>query len=142
LVAGAALAGVVLLVLLVAAALRWRSLNRRPGAFVCVLIEGTGARRRELPGVARFTPGSLDWYRRGSLVPRPAHSWPRRSLVMRVWSLDDDPAVGALADSPWEVVRLTAGDQDYLMVLSRSAESGLISWKEAGPTRSEPTLPR
>ncbi|MDR1441568.1 MAG: DUF2550 domain-containing protein [Bifidobacteriaceae bacterium] len=111
--------------------LRWRYLGTRPGSFPCVVIEGDGAERRERFGLATFAPGSLDWFARNSLSFSPVHRWPRRGLAIEPGPPDEEaPAEG-------QVVRLVSDGSVYPLVISRGASSGLRSWIEAGPTRSD-----
>ncbi|MDR0594711.1 MAG: DUF2550 domain-containing protein [Bifidobacteriaceae bacterium] len=130
-----------LVVVLVAAAgllgliwLRWRYLRGRPGHFPCVVIEGQGAKRRERSGLAAFGPLALDWFARDSLSWAPAHRWRRLGLTIRTRPPEGDS--GGLG----QVVNLNSAGQSYLLVLSRGASAGLLSWIEAGPSRSDTPL--
>jgi hypothetical protein len=110
--------------------LRWRYLVGKPGFFPCVLVDGEGAGRRERHGLAAFTGPALVWFARDSLKPTPSCDWPRQGLSIRARSPE-----GAAAG--WQVVHLASGGRTWLLVISQSACSGLLSWIEAGPTRSE-----
>jgi hypothetical protein len=126
----------VVLVILVCAAvgvlgllgLRWSYLRSRPGYFSCLLVAGEGAERRELVGVAAFASLELEWFARGSLSLAPARRLPRQGLVIKGYEL------GLKQEEGWQVVRLASGDAGFLLVMSRSAAAGLLSWIEAGPT--------
>jgi hypothetical protein len=109
--------------------LRWRLLRTRPGFFPCLVVEGTGTRRRERPGMAAFGADALEWFARDSVWMAPAHRWLRHGLAIN--ARDAGARVG------WQVVRLGCEDDEYLLVLTRGAASGLLSWIEAGPTRAE-----
>jgi hypothetical protein len=111
--------------------LRWQYLKARPGYFPCLLVEGQGRKRRERSGLAAFAPLALDWFARDSLAFSPAHQWPRRGLAIKTRPLDES------SRADWQVVHLTSNGSTYLLVISRSAASGLLSWIEAGPTRSD-----
>ncbi|MDR1188917.1 MAG: DUF2550 domain-containing protein [Bifidobacteriaceae bacterium] len=113
--------------------LRWQYLRSRPGYFACTVVEGEGAKRRQRSGLAAFAPLSLEWFARDSLRLAPGHQWPRRGLTIKARPLDEDSAAG------WQVVQLSSAGSSYLLIISRGASSGLLSWIEAGPTRSDST---
>jgi hypothetical protein len=113
--------------------LRWQYLKSRQGCFPCSVVEGSGSERRERAGLACFTPMALEWFSRNSLNPAAARSWPRRGLSSKA----SDPAA---AGANWLVVQLASEGTTCLVVLSRSAADGLLSWIEAGPTRTETVL--
>ncbi|MDR0627972.1 MAG: DUF2550 domain-containing protein [Bifidobacteriaceae bacterium] len=127
-VVGVVLAAVGLLGL---AWLRWQYLKARPGFFPCVVVQGQGAKRRERSGLAAFAPLALDWFARDSLSFTPAYRWPRTGLTIKARPLDEESTAG------WQVVQLRSAGATYLLVISRGASSGLLSWIEAGPSRSE-----
>ncbi|MDR1633774.1 MAG: DUF2550 domain-containing protein [Bifidobacteriaceae bacterium] len=110
---------------------RWQYLRARPGYFPCTVVEGEGSKRRERTGLAAFGPLALDWFARDSLSWAPAHQWPRRGLTIKTRPLDDSSRGG------WQVVNLDSDGSGYLLVISRGASSGLLSWIEAGPSRSD-----
>jgi hypothetical protein len=114
--------------------LRWQYLKARPGCFPCSGVEGAGPARRERAGLASFTPVALEWFARNSLNPAAAHRWPRRGLTIKARELAPGSKAG------WQVVQLAHGASTCLLVLSRSASSGLLSWIEAGPTRSDSVM--
>jgi hypothetical protein len=112
--------------------LRWQYLRSRPGFFPCVVVEGEGPKRRERTGLAAFAPLSLEWFARNSFSFSPAHQWARQGLAIKARPLDENSRSG------WQVVQLSSAGSSYLLIISRSASSGLLSWIEAGPTRSDP----
>ncbi|MDR2372507.1 MAG: DUF2550 domain-containing protein [Bifidobacteriaceae bacterium] len=109
--------------------LRWLFLRSRPGHFPCAVVEGEGADRRERLGVAAFGPGVLDWFARDSLRLAPTRRWARPGLTIKARPLEDG------ARSGWQVVNLTSNGVSCLLVISRGASAGLLSWIEAGPSR-------
>ncbi|MDR2378306.1 MAG: DUF2550 domain-containing protein [Bifidobacteriaceae bacterium] len=111
--------------------LRWQYLRARPGLFPCVVVEGAGPKRRERVGLATFGHSALEWFARDSLSPGPAHRWPRQGLTIKTRPLDDQ------ARSGWQVVNLGFEGGGCLLVISRGASSGLLSWIEAGPSRTD-----
>ncbi|MDR2454097.1 MAG: DUF2550 domain-containing protein [Bifidobacteriaceae bacterium] len=111
--------------------LRWQYLKARPGFFPCYVVVAKGAGRRERPGLATFTPMALEWFSRDSLSPGAALSWPRRGLLIKTRD-----AAGLKAG--WQAVQLESGGAAYLLLISRGASTGLLSWIEAGPTGGEP----
>jgi hypothetical protein len=111
--------------------LRWQYLRARPGYFRCVVIDSKGPKPRERSGLAAFSPLALDWFARDSLSPSPAHRWTRRGLTIKARPVGEDSRPG------WQVVNLTANGATYLLVITRGASSGLLSWIEAGPSRLE-----
>jgi hypothetical protein len=114
--------------------LRWQYLRARPGFFACVVVESKGPKRRERSGLAAFSPLALDWFARDSLSPSPAHRWPRSGLTIKTRPLDEASRGG------WQVVNLTSNGASHLLVLTRGASSGLLSWIEAGPSHSDAPL--
>jgi hypothetical protein len=111
--------------------LRWQYLRARPGCFPCFVVEGEGPARRERAGLAAFTPMALEWFARNSLNPAAARRWPRRSLSIKARELAPGSKAG------WQVVQLRSGGDTVLLVISRGASTGLLSWIEAGPTRPD-----
>jgi len=122
--------GAVLLVVVVVAGLyvsRVRTLALRPGSFSCRLrlAGGPGA-----PGIARYGPARLVWWRTLSLSPRPARMWLRErlDLVERVTLAEVDEL-----GRPMVLVRCRHDDEEFELMMSAAAHTGLVSWVEAGP---------
>ncbi|MDR2348291.1 MAG: DUF2550 domain-containing protein [Bifidobacteriaceae bacterium] len=111
--------------------LRWQYLKARPGLFPCFVVEGEAGRRRERAGLATYTPMALEWFARNSLNPGPALRWPRRGLLIKA----RDAATGS--KTGWQAVQLKSGGATHLLIISRGASSGLLSWIEAGPTNAD-----
>ncbi|MDR1393067.1 MAG: DUF2550 family protein [Bifidobacteriaceae bacterium] len=117
--------------LVLAAWLRWLFLKARSGCFPCLVVEGDGAARRERIGLAVFAAPELVWFARNPYGPRAVRRWPRQGLTIKARLSDDAGPAG------WQVVQLRSAGTSDLLVLSRDAQSGLLSWIEAGSTRGE-----
>jgi len=123
--------GVLLGLVLVVAGLwlsRTRTLDHRVGSFTCALgRSASGPWRR---GVAQYGAGSLYWWRRRSLAPRPAHRWDRSALVVleRVWI--EPSAPGGVRQAR---VHCRVGDEVVELLMTAEAYAGLTSWIEATP---------
>jgi len=106
---------------------RVRALTLRVGSFPCRLrtAGGPGA-----PGVARYGTARLVWWRMLSLSPRPADTWrrDRLDLVERV-ALDEVDDLGR----SMVLVSCRHDGEEFELMMSAAAYSGLVSWVEAGP---------
>jgi len=127
--------GLVVLLVLVALVLiigasRYRALGNRIGAFTCDFRKGRQIGqdpRRFSPGVACYGVGRLDWYNAWSLSPLASHSWRRESLHV----LGRELAAGRGGQY---LVSCRADGDDFDLLMTTSAYAGLASWLEAAPT--------
>jgi len=130
----------VVVVLLVGAALlalvtfalwlsRVHTLDRRVGSFHCWL--GRSAEGPWTVGVAQYGSAKLYFWRRYSLAPRPRARWDRVGLTVleRRWQ-DADAASGDRL-----IVATCRSSEDFYLLLSAEAYTGLTSWIEATPMR-------
>lgn len=117
---------------------RTRTLVRRVGSFSCLLVEvrasGDAPQGR---GVAQYGTQTLYWWRRLSVMPRPARTWARRSIVVL-----DRTMLPPVPGRPQAVVArcrvVPAGGgpaQEIRLQMSADAYAGLTSWLEATPSR-------
>jgi hypothetical protein len=128
-------AGLVVLVLLglVALALRRRFLTRSGGTFDCSLrLRPGGYGKGWALGIGRYAGDSLEWYRVFSYAARPRQVLSRRDLEI----VDRRPPVGP------EVFSLLAGavvvkcrhDDSFVeFAMSPEALTGFLAWLESAP---------
>lgn len=135
----AGLAVLLVLLALVALALRRRWLQRAGGTFDCSLRMGRGGPGRSAGygkgwtlGVARYTGDSLEWFRVFSWSPRPRHSFPRRQLLVRGRRRPSGPEAFALLTGA-VVVECGVDGRTVELGLTEDALTGFLSWLEAAP---------
>lgn len=134
----AVVAGSVCLLVAVVGALwlsRTRTLARRVGSFGCMLAETEGEQGAR--GVAQYGAVRLYWWRRMSIMPRPARTWSRHGISV----LERTPLPLVPGRSPAVVARcrVTPADGGAVMEvrlqMSVDAFAGFTSWLEATPSR-------
>ncbi|QGQ19997.1 DUF2550 family protein [Cellulomonas sp. JZ18] len=114
---------------------RTASLGRRVGSFDCALAD-----RRDGPwvrGVAQYGATRLYWWRRVSLLPRPARVWTRAGITVverHVVTVDDVPTGVVLARCRVVPERHDSVHEVHLR-MSAEAYAGFTSWIEATPSR-------
>lgn len=127
---GAALAGVWLS--------RTRTLARRVGSFSCRLVEvDQAADGPSSRGVGQYGAVTLYWWRRLSVMPRPARTWSRSSIVVleRV-VLPPVPGRPQAVVAHCRVVPSAGGPpREIRLQMSADAYAGFTSWLEATPSR-------
>lgn len=117
---------------------RTRTLARRVGSFSCRLVEGPpdvegpGSR-----GVGQYGAVTLYWWRRMSVMPRPARTWSRSSIVVldrKVLPLVPGRPQAVIARC--QVVPSSGGaPREIRLQMSADAYAGFTSWLEATPSR-------
>ncbi|MFC8191799.1 DUF2550 family protein [Cellulomonas sp. NPDC057328] len=125
--------------LLVLGAVLWGSrtaaLDRRVGSFACALADGPAGPWSR--GVAQYGATRLYWWRRASLLPRPARVWTRAGIAVlerEVLAADGVPTGVVVARCRVTAERHgTAGEVHLRM--SSEAYAGFTSWIEATPSR-------
>ncbi|GAA4627827.1 DUF2550 family protein [Cellulomonas oligotrophica] len=130
--AGVALLGLLLLVALWAS--RTRALSHRVGSFSCAVADGADGPWAR--GVAQYGATSLYWWRRASLVPRPASTWARagiRVLERRRLPSADGSVQAVVVHC--EVRDVRRGVRSVHLHMSDDAYAGFTSWIEATPSR-------
>ncbi|MBF0688781.1 MAG: DUF2550 domain-containing protein [Cellulomonas sp.] len=117
---------------------RTRTLARRVGAFSCLLGEvDRRGRTSWARGVGQYGAVTLYWWRRLSIVPRPARRWSRGSIVVLERTVappvqDRPPAVVARC----RLVPASGGPpREVRLQMSADAYAGFTSWLEATPSR-------
>jgi hypothetical protein len=126
LVLGAAALAVVTILLWLS---RVHTLDRRVGSFQCWL--GRSAQGPWTVGVAQYGSARLYFWRRWSLAPRPRVRWDRSGLsVVERHRQDPDRTSGDRL-----VVATCRSYDDFYLLLSVEAYTGLTSWIEATPSR-------
>ncbi|KSW21531.1 hypothetical protein ATM99_14180 [Cellulomonas sp. B6] len=129
----------VLLVLVFALAALWfsrtRALARRVGSFSCRLTEPRDPRSAR--GVAQYGATRLYWWRRLSVVPRPARTWSRYGLVvLEKVVLPPVPGRPQAVVARCRVVAAAGGaPHEISLQMSAEAYAGFTSWIEATPSR-------
>ncbi|MCC2334520.1 DUF2550 family protein [Cellulomonas wangsupingiae] len=118
---------------------RTRALTRRVGSFQCRLVEvpaGEGAPGAR--GVAQYGAASLYWWRRASVVPRPARTWSRGSIVVVERTvLPLVPGRPQAVVAHCRVVPAAGGaEREIRLQMSADAYAGFTSWLEATPWRA------
>ncbi|WP_046527792.1 MULTISPECIES: DUF2550 family protein [Cellulomonas] len=134
----AVVAGVVAVLVLALVALwfsRTRTLARRVGSFGCVLTEANDPRPAR--GTAQYGATRLYWWRRVSVMPRPARTWSRYGLVVLERSvLPPVPGRPQAVVAHCRVVPTAGGPaQEVRLQMSVEAYAGFTSWIEATPSR-------
>lgn len=113
---------------------RTRALARRVGSFSCRLFEGPGGGAR---GVGQYGAVQLYWWRRLSIMPRPARTWSRSSIEV----LDREPLPEVPGRPPALVVRCRVAPsgggtpREVRLQMSVDTFAGFTSWLEATPSR-------
>lgn len=124
--------------LLVLVALVWGSrtaaLNRRVGSFACALAPSADGPWAS--GVAQYGARCLYWWRRASLLPRPAQVWTRRGIdvLERQVLTTDGVATGVVVRCRVTPERQGHAREVHLR-MSPEAYAGFTSWIEATPSR-------
>ena len=117
---------------------RTRTLARRVGSFSCRLVEAPAdVEAPSARGVAQYGAATLYWWRRMSILPRPARVWSRSSIVVV-----ERTVLPPVPDRPQAVVAhcrvapLAGGaTQEIRLQMSADAFAGFTSWLEATPSR-------
>ncbi|MBO0901503.1 DUF2550 domain-containing protein [Cellulomonas sp. zg-ZUI222] len=128
------LAGVVAVVWLS----RTSTLSRRVGSFSCRLVEAAhDGRTPSARGVAQYGSVTLYWWRRASVMPRPARTWSRGSIVVLERTvLPLVPGKPQAVVARCQVAPATGGPlQEIRLQMSADAYAGFTSWLEATPSR-------
>jgi len=118
--------------LLVGGASRYRRLSHRIGAFTCDYRKGRsngGEPRSFEPGVAVYSAEALLWFSAWSIKPGYRYQWPRADLVVRSRA----PAVNRTDQF---LVRCQCQGAEFDLLMSSEAYLGLASWLEAAPPHS------
>ncbi len=115
---------------------RIRTLTRRVGSFQCRLF-GASADGRSARGVAQYGSATLYWWRRASVVPRPARTWSRGSIeVLERTVLPVVPGRPQAVVARCRVAPATGGAaREIRLQMSADAYAGFTSWLEATPSR-------
>lgn len=118
---------------------RTRTLARRVGSFSCRLVELDGDRPEAASarGVGQYGAATLYWWRRLSVMPRPARTWSRSSIVVleRV-VLPPVPGRPQAVVAHCRVVPSAGGSaREIRLQMSADAYAGFTSWLEATPSR-------
>lgn len=114
---------------------RTRTLARRVGSFSCLLDEGADAPAAR--GVGQYGAATLYWWRRLSVMPRPARTWSRGSIVVleRI-VLPPVPGRPQAVVARCRVVPSAGGTpREIRLQMSADAYAGFTSWLEATPSR-------
>lgn len=114
---------------------RMRALVHRVGSFGCLLTEREGASPAH--GVAQYGAVRLYWWRRASIMPRPARAWSRSSIEV-LERVVLPPVVGrpAAVVARCRVVPGGGGEpREVALQMSSDAYAGFTSWLEATPSR-------
>jgi Protein of unknown function (DUF2550) len=114
-------------------ALRRLLLTRPVGTFECSVRRD---RVTWTPGVARYEPDRLDWFRLLSLTTRPSRSLPRANMMILDRRVPANGEHGSVLPG-WVVVRCATrlGDTRDTVELAMSAPAytGLATWIESAP---------
>jgi len=127
---------VLLALVLVLLAARRRWLDRLGGTFECSLrLRMTTPGAGWVLGVARYSEGTLEWFRFFSYSPRPKVTFTRGAV--RVLETREPDAVEAVAlNADQRVIRVASTDVDdpgWELAMSPDSLTGLLSWLEAAP---------
>ncbi|ADG73979.1 Protein of unknown function DUF2550 [Cellulomonas flavigena DSM 20109] len=116
---------------------RTRTLSRRVGAFQCILVELHRGESSAARGVGQYGSMTLYWWRRYSIVPRPARVWSRSSIEVL-----ERTVLPLVAGRPQAVVarcRVVPSSggpsREITLQMSADAYAGFTSWLEATPSR-------
>jgi hypothetical protein len=124
---------VLVLVGLIALALRRRVLTRSGGTFDCSLrLRPGGYGKGWALGIGRYAGDSLEWYRVFSYAARPREVFARRDLEI----VDRRPPVGPEVFSLLAgavVVKCRQGDGSIEFAMSPEALTGFLAWLESAP---------
>lgn len=114
---------------------RTRALARRVGSFGCLLgeVEGGPCAR----GVAQYGAVTLYWWRRASIMPRPARTWSRQGIsVLERTPLPVVPGRPPAVVARCRVTSAVSGTvSEVRLQMSADAYAGFTSWLEATPSR-------
>jgi Protein of unknown function (DUF2550) len=114
-------------------ALRRLLLTRPVGTFECSVRRD---RTTWTPGVARYEPDRLDWYRLLSLTTRPSRSLPRAHMLILDRRVPANNEHGSVLPG-WVVIRCATQDGDTCdtveLAMSAPAYTGLATWIESAP---------
>ena len=115
---------------------RLRALTRRVGSFQCRLFEAPDD-ARSARGVAHYGSAPLYWWRRTSVLPRPARTWSRGSIeVLERTVLPLVPGRPQAVVARCRVAPVTGGAvREIRLQMSADAYAGFTSWLEATPSR-------
>ena len=139
--AGLAVVVAVLLALAVLVAALWfsrtRTLSRRVGSFSCILVELHGGGSTPARGVGQYGSMTLYWWRRYSIVPRPARIWSRSSIeVLERTALPPVPGRPQALVARCRVAPSSGGrPREITLQMDVDAYAGFTSWFEATPSR-------
>ena len=116
---------------------RTRTLSRRVGSFSCILVELHPAESTPARGVGQYGSMTLYWWRRYSIVPRPARVWSRSSIeVLERTVLPPVPGRPQAVVARCRVALSSDGrQQEITLQMSADAYAGFTSWIEATPSR-------
>ncbi|GIG41497.1 DUF2550 family protein [Cellulomonas phragmiteti] len=117
---------------------RTRALSRRVGSFSCLLVEGDAAgAASSARGVGQYGAVTLYWWRRSSIMPRPARTWSRSSIVVLERTvLPPVPGRPQAVVAHCRVVPSSGGGpREIRLQMSADAYAGFTSWLEATPSR-------
>lgn len=123
------------LAVLAAAALAIRRflLERRGGTVECGLRRPGGTWHL---GLASYHRDELCWYRALGLLPRPAASFPRRSLQV-VSRREPEPAEARALGPSRVIIELGADPASHVeLAMTEQALTGFLAWLEASPPGS------
>jgi len=114
---------------------RTRTLVHRVGSFGCLLTEREGAPAAR--GVGQYGAVRLYWWRRASIMPRPARTWSRSSIeVIERVVLPPVPGRPQAVVARCRLVPGGGGDpREVSLQMSADAYAGFTSWLEATPSR-------
>lgn len=114
---------------------RLRTLARRVGSFHCLLTEAEAS--AGIRGVAQYGATALYWWRRASVVPRPARIWARGSIaVLERTVLPIVPGRPPAVVARCRVACVGGGAPHEVQIqMSADAYAGFTSWLEATPSR-------
>jgi hypothetical protein len=126
------LAGAVAGILLVAVVTAWRRdvLSRRVGSFTCTWCPQTEDHTAEVPGIAHFSIGRLEWHRTISLARHPAMVWFRDDL-----ELVDRRLLAEVDELGRQVIEVGCRHRSdsFTLTMPSAAYAGLVSWLESCP---------
>lgn len=116
---------------------RTRTLSRRVGSFSCLLVELHRHESSPARGVGQYGSMTLYWWRRYSIVPRPARVWSRSSIeVLERTVLPLVPGRPQAVVARCRVAPSSGGPpREITLQMSADAYAGFTSWLEATPSR-------
>lgn len=134
--AWAVVVGAALLLVLVAVlwGSRTAALGRRVGSFPCLV--GDGPDGPWARGVAQYGATCLYWWRRASLLPRPAQVWTRAGItVLERHVLEGEGASAGVVVRCRVTPERQGTAREVHLRMSPEAYAGFTSWIEATPSR-------